>query len=219
MRWVLSVRSAARKRAAFLCPIKFLEKTAGEYPACIACSKIYDALGSKDCGELERAQADLQEKLRANPQMELSLRDLLQKRLLASRERLQQIGERQKVRDNLATLQKTMPQTTGYSFEGYRIEAYCGVVCAEVVMGTGFFSEWSASVSDLFGEHSNAFESKLEEARRAAMRRLVEKTALAGGNALIGIDFDYVNFVGNLMGVIASGTAVKIEPNEVENEK
>ena len=82
-----------------------------------------------------------------------------------------------------------------------------------------FFSEWSASVSDLFGEHSNAFESKLEEARRAAMRRLVEKTALAGGNALIGIDFDYVNFVGNLMGVIASGTAVKIEPNEVENEK
>ena len=55
--------------------------------------------------------------------------------------------------------------------------------------------------------------------KHAAMRRLVEKTALAGGNALIGIDFDYVNFVGNLMGVIASGTAVKIEPNEVENEK
>ena len=47
----------------------------------------------------------------------------------------------------------------------------------------------------------------------------LKKTALAGGNALIGIDFDYVNFVGNLMGVIASGTAVKIEPNEVENEK
>ena len=195
------------KKSGFSMPYQIFGKDGREYPACIACSKIYDALGSKDCGELERAQADLQEKLRANPQMELS------------RERLQQIGERQKVRDNLATLQKTMPQTTGYSFEGYRIEAYCGVVCAEVVMGTGFFSEWSASVSDLFGEHSNAFESKLEEARRAAMRRLVEKTALAGGNALIGIDFDYVNFVGNLMGVIASGTAVKIEPNEVENEK
>ena len=207
------------KKSGFSMPYQIFGKDGREYTACIACSKIYDALGSKDCGELERAQADLQEKLRANPQMELSLRDLLQKRLLASRERLQQIGERQKVRDNLATLQKTMPQTTGYSFEGYRIEAYCGVVCAEVVMGTGFFSEWSASVSDLFGEHSNAFESKLEEARRAAMRRLVEKTALAGGNALIGIDFDYVNFVGNLMGVIASGTAVKIEPNEVENEK
>ena len=189
------------KKSGFSMPYQIFGKDGREYPACIACSKIYDALGSKDCGELERAQADLQEKL------------------LASRERLQQIGERQKVRDNLATLQKTMPQTTGYSFEGYRIEAYCGVVCAEVVMGTGFFSEWSASVSDLFGEHSNAFESKLEEARRAAMRRLVEKTALAGGNALIGIDFDYVNFVGNLMGVIASGTAVKIEPNEVENEK
>lgn len=207
------------KKSGFSMSYQIFGKDGREYPACIACSKIYDALGSKDCGELERAQADLQEKLRANPQMELSLRELLQKRLLASKERLQKIGERQKVRDNLTTLQKTMPQTTGYSFEGYRIEAYCGVVCAEVVMGTGFFSEWSASVSDLFGEHSNAFESKLEEARRAATRRLVEKTALAGGNALIGIDFDYVNFAGNLMGVIASGTAVKIEPNEVENEK
>ena len=158
-------------------------KDGREYPACIACSKIYDALGSKDCGELERAQADLQEKLRANPQMELSLRDLLQKRLLASRERLQQIGERQKVRDNLATHSKRpcrRPPVLKFLSKGYRIEAYCGVVCAEVVMGTGFFSEWSASVSDLFGEHSNAFESKLEEARRAAMRRLVEKTALGG---------------------------------------
>lgn len=86
-------------------------------------------------------------------------------------------------------------------------------------MGTGFFSEWSASVSDLFGERSNVFESKLEEARRAAMRRLIEKTALAGGNALIGIDFDYVNFAGNLMGVITSGTAVKIEPEEEGKEK
>ncbi len=207
------------KKSGFSMPYQILGEEGKEYPACVACSKIYDALGSKDCGELERAQADLQEKLRANPQMEFSLRELLQKRLLASRERLQKIEERQKVRDNLITLQKTMPQTTGYSFEGYRIEAYCGVVCAEVVMGTGFFSEWSASVSDLFGERSNVFESKLEEARRAAMRRLIEKTALAGGNALIGIDFDYVNFAGNLMGVITSGTAVKIEPEEEGKEK
>ena len=73
------------KKSGFSMPYQIFGKDGREYPACIACSKIYDALGSKDCGELERAQADLQEKLRANPQMELSLRDLLQKRLLASR--------------------------------------------------------------------------------------------------------------------------------------
>ena len=108
------------KKSGFSMPYQILGEEGKEYPACVACSKIYDALGSKDCGELERAQADLQEKLRANPQMEFSLRELLQKRLLASRARLQKIEERQKVRDNLITLQKTMPQTTGYSFEGYR---------------------------------------------------------------------------------------------------
>lgn len=66
------------KKSGFSMPYQIFGKDGREYPACIACSKIYDALGSKDCGELERAQADLQEKLRANPQMELSLRDLLQ---------------------------------------------------------------------------------------------------------------------------------------------
>ena len=70
------------KKSGFSMPYQIFGKDGREYPACIACSKIYDALGSKDCGELERAQADLQEKLRANPQMELSLRDLLQKRCL-----------------------------------------------------------------------------------------------------------------------------------------
>lgn len=194
-------------------------KEGSTYPACIACSKTYDALDSRAAGELEQAQADLREKLRANLQMEPALRDLLQNRLLASQERLKTLEERRRLRSGLAELQKTMPQTTGYSFEGRRIEAYCGVVCAEVVLGTGFFGEWSAGVSDLLGERSSTFEAKLEEARRAATRRLVEKTALAGGNAVIGVDFDYVNFTGNLMGVIVNGTAVRLAPEEALPEQ
>ena len=51
--------------------------------------------------------------------------------------------------------------TTGYNFEGYFIKKYITVVQSEVVLGTGFLSEFSASVSDVFGIASATMENKL----------------------------------------------------------
>ena len=52
------------------------------------------------------------------------------------------------------------------------------------------------------------------EAKNAAKRRLVEQSVLAGGNAIIGVDFDYITFAGNMLGVSANGTSVTIEKME-----
>ena len=41
------------------------------------------------------------------------------------------------------------------------------------------------------------------------------KSADKGGNAIIGVDFDYITFHGNMIGVVANGTSVIIE--KVEN--
>lgn len=102
--------------------------------------------------------------------------------------------------------------TTGYNFEGYCIKRYIMVVSGETVLGTGMFSEFSASLSDLFGTESNAFSEKLAAARTSAENKLISRSIACGGNALIGVDFDYVNFRDNIMGVIATGTSVFIEP-------
>ena len=40
---------------------------------------------------------------------------------------------------------------------------------------------------------------------------MVEKSIDAGGNALIGVDFDYITFHGNMIGVVANGTSVIVE--------
>lgn len=101
--------------------------------------------------------------------------------------------------------------TTGYSFEGYRIVDYKGVISGQVVLGTGFLSEFSASFSDFFGMEANFFSDKLEKAKNAAKERLIEKSVLSGGNAIIGVDFDYIMFSYNMIGVIANGTSVIIE--------
>ena len=104
--------------------------------------------------------------------------------------------------------------TTGYSFNGYRITKYCGVVSGEVVLGTGFLSEFSASINDLFGTQSDTFASKMAEAKNAALRKLINKMIEVGGNAIIGVDFDYINFSNNMIGVSANGTSVVVKKIE-----
>lgn len=101
--------------------------------------------------------------------------------------------------------------TTGYDFSGYRITKYIGIVSGQVVLGTGFLSEFTASFADFFGEESNMFAEKLEKAKNAAIEKLIIKSADKGGNAVIGVDFDYITFHGNMIGVVANGTSVIIE--------
>ena len=106
------------------------------------------------------------------------------------------------------------PMTTGFEFDGYRIVDYKRVLSAEAVLGTGFVSEISAGIADIFGVASAAFEEKLEEARLSAEVKLVEKAGRVGANAIIGISINYTMFTGNIIGVVVNGTAVVREKRE-----
>lgn len=48
---------------------------------------------------------------------------------------------------------------------------------------------------------------------------MIDEAINQGGNALIGITFDYVNFTSNMIGVIANGTVVEITEEEYNNKK
>ena len=85
--------------------------------------------------------------------------------------------------------------TTGYNFEGYRITSYNGVISGETVIGTGPFSELSASVSDFLGMHSEAFSSKMRDIKENAIDQLRIRAACLEANAIIGIDFDYIGMI------------------------
>ena len=108
-------------------------------------------------------------------------------------------------------LASTQMLTTGHDFCGYTIKKYLGIVSGEVVLGTGFLSEFSASFSDLLGSQSQSFANKLEEAKNAALKRMIQRSAEKGGNAVIGVDFDYITFSSNMIGVVANGTSVIVE--------
>ena len=116
----------------------------------------------------------------------------------------------QNIEENFYDLEKAFKVTTGYDFEGYQIVDYKGIVSGDIVLGTGFISEFAASWSDAFGTTSNTFAGKMKTAKQKALKQLMANAMIAGANAVIGIEFDYTMFGNNMLGVSANGTAVVI---------
>lgn len=104
--------------------------------------------------------------------------------------------------------------TTSNKFEKYEIVKYYGIVSGSTVLGTGIFSEFNAAVSDAFGTESDRFSDKLEQARNSSINKMINEAINQGGNAVIGVSFDYVNFSSNMIGVVANGTVVEIIEQE-----
>lgn len=108
-------------------------------------------------------------------------------------------------------MRQAVKVTTGYNFEGYKIKDYRNVISGECVLGTGFLSEVSAAFSDFTGTKDDEFSTKLREAKNVAMISIKDACLSEDGNAIIGVDFDYITFASNMIGVVANGTAVVIE--------
>lgn len=104
--------------------------------------------------------------------------------------------------------------TTGFNFDGYKITNYKAVISGNVVLGTGLFSEFVGSISDVLGTTSTPFENKMEKAKEIAIQKLIIKSATIGGNAIIGVDFDFFTLNNNMIAVSANGTSVVIEELE-----
>lgn len=101
--------------------------------------------------------------------------------------------------------------TTGYNFDGYSINKYIDVFSGECALGTGFLSSLNSGISDLFGTNSESYTNKLKQAKDYALEQLQSQTIKAGGDAIIGLSINYTMFSRDIIGVVANGTAVKID--------
>jgi len=103
--------------------------------------------------------------------------------------------------------------TTTPSLDGYRITEYFGIISSVVVLGTGFFSEFGASISDFTGGRASGFQKKLDNATKAIMEELADKATNRSPeiNALVGLKLDYTVAEKNMMILCGTATAVKYE--------
>jgi len=103
--------------------------------------------------------------------------------------------------------------STTPTLEGKKIVEYYGMVSGEAILGANIFKDIFASIRDIVGGRSAAYEEELRKAKNIAIQEMAEQAKQLGGDAVVGVDLDYetIGFgSGNMLMVSASGTAVKI---------
>ncbi len=103
-----------------------------------------------------------------------------------------------------------MISTTTPAIEGHRIASYHGIVVGEAILGANIVRDLFASVTDLIGGRSGAYEQELAKARATALKEMEDHAENRGANAVVGVDLDY-EVINNMLMVSASGTAVTIK--------
>ncbi|WP_462248103.1 heavy metal-binding domain-containing protein [Ekhidna sp.] len=103
--------------------------------------------------------------------------------------------------------------TTTNNVEGKKVSTYYGMVTGEAIIGANIFKDIFASITDIVGGRSGAYEKSLKDAKNIAVQELIEAAQALGANAVLAIDLDYETLGkdGGMMMVSASGTAVKLE--------
>ena len=96
--------------------------------------------------------------------------------------------------------------------EGKRVTTYFGMVTGETIIGANIVRDFMASITDIIGGRSAAYEESLREAKRIAMDEMVAEAAKLGANAILSVDIDYETVgQGSMLMVSVSGTAVIVE--------
>ena len=104
--------------------------------------------------------------------------------------------------------------TTTDCIDGYKISECITVVNGESVIGTGIFSEHDARVSDRLGGEASAYTSKLDYAKQRALKAMRENAATRRANAVVGVSIAITVVNNNMFVVSATGTAVKVIPED-----
>lgn len=103
--------------------------------------------------------------------------------------------------------------TTTPSVEGQPVTEYLGIVTGEAIMGANMFKDMFASIRDIVGGRSGAYEEELRRAKDIAMSEMTDNARRLGANAILSVDLDYetVGANGSMLMVTASGTAVRLD--------
>jgi uncharacterized protein YbjQ (UPF0145 family) len=107
-----------------------------------------------------------------------------------------------------------MMVTTTFSFDGYRIRRYLGLVRGITVRSPTIAQGFLGGLKGIIGGRIGAYTEMCEQARQQAYDTLLEHAGRAGANAVIGLRYDASEVVsrGSATEVLCYGTAVVIEP-------
>ena len=77
--------------------------------------------------------------------------------------------------------------TTTHDIQGSTISSYLGIVVGESIIATNIMRDIMASVRDIVGGRSGAYEEKMQEARDIAMSEMEQNAQELGADAIVGV--------------------------------
>jgi len=106
-----------------------------------------------------------------------------------------------------------MMVSTTFSFEGYKIKEYKGIVRGIIVRAPTIAQGIVGGLKSIIGGKIGAYTQMCEQARKQAYDLLVEHANELGANAIVGLRYDASEVVskGSATEVLCYGTAVVVE--------
>lgn len=105
-----------------------------------------------------------------------------------------------------------IPITTTPSFATHTIDAYLGPVFGETIYGANVLRDFVAGITDIIGGRSSEYETLLVRGRNTAMAEMADRATAIGGNAVVGMRFDYSTVGSSMLMICCLGTAVTVSP-------
>ncbi len=104
-----------------------------------------------------------------------------------------------------------MMVTTSFSFDGFQIVEYKGLVRGIIVRSPTIAQGFVGGLKNIVGGKIGAFTQMCEQTRQQAYAEMLQHAASIGANAIIGIRYDASEVAERSTEVLCYGTAVVVE--------
>lgn len=101
--------------------------------------------------------------------------------------------------------------TAGFTFEGFSITKYIGMVSGETVVSPGTWPMLKAAHTEFVNQE---YSDRVKAAKSIILDNMITESVNKGGNAIIGVSYEMVVFHDGLLGVSVNGTSVIVEPTQ-----
>ena len=110
----------------------------------------------------------------------------------------------------------SIPVTTTFTIEGYRITRYLGVVRGIIVRAPTISQGFLGGLKSIIGGQIGAYTEMCEQARTQAYDLLIDHALALGANAIVGLRYDASEVASKVSAteVLCYGTAVTIAPEQ-----
>ena len=108
----------------------------------------------------------------------------------------------------------SIPTTTTFNLEGYRVTRYLGVVRGIIVRAPTISQGILGGLKSIIGGRIGAYTEMCEQARQQAYDLLIDHAVALGANAVLGLRFDASEVASKFSAteVLCYGTAVVMVP-------